>query len=617
MKQQIRNLALTLRTYWERPRKNEYVNYREVSSFCLGAMGVKSVNSMLSFIQLAPTCLLVASVYGLSPRDIMILFVITNIIGIIKTPFVSMLVDNTHTRIGKFRPYLLWAGIPTVISVVALTWFIPLDASPTVKIILIGIFFNVLSIAQPLYNNAYMGISQVITPNAQERTNILSVSEFLGNLGPSITAFIIPTLAGLFFGKDGMLDIRAYRILLPACALIGFFLGLLVMYNTKERVIRPKEEVERIRFLDGLRQISRNRYFWIVTISKFFDGFKGVLTLLLTWVCAYQIQNTGIQGVVSSIVSIGFTPGILLAPLLMKKLGAKNAAFTSHILNCAAALVMLFTFRQGFVFFVLSLFLYNFAMGPQYIMQSSILSNGFDYQQEREGIRIEGFAQNFMLMITTLGTILSTVVFTMIYESNGLVADPVTGLTDYTVLTDAAIREPIISSVIIVVMIASFLSAVPYLFCNLKASDMERIRRSLEKKKFLAENHLEQAEDEEQERAFGDFLAVREQEEQRAAERLEQEKKQAALKQAAEAKLDKKEVAQQRKVQRDRLSADRKALKARRKAFIQSEMSRAKQDGEHGYLRILAREKFEQLLWEEQQAAPDVSDQAKTGQEVE
>lgn len=617
MKQQIRNLALTLRTYWERPRKNEYVNYREVSSFCLGAMGVKSVNSMLSFIQLAPTCLLVASVYGLSPRDIMILFVITNIIGIIKTPFVSMLVDNTHTRIGKFRPYLLWAGIPTVISVVALTWFIPLDASPTVKIILIGIFFNVLSIAQPLYNNAYMGISQVITPNAQERTNILSVSEFLGNLGPSITAFIIPTLAGLFFGKDGMLDIRAYRILLPACALIGFFLGLLVMYNTKERVIRPKEEVERIRFLDGLRQISRNRYFWIVTISKFFDGFKGVLTLLLTWVCAYQIQNTGIQGVVSSIVSIGFTPGILLAPLLMKKLGAKNAAFTSHILNCAAALVMLFTFRQGFVFFVLSLFLYNFAMGPQYIMQTSILSNGFDYQQEREGIRIEGFAQNFMLMITTLGTILSTVVFTMIYESNGLVADPVTGLTDYTVLTDAAIREPIISSVIIVVMIASFLSAVPYLFCNLKASDMERIRRSLEKKKFLAENHLEQAEDEEQERAFGDFLAVREQEEQRAAERLEQEKKQAALKQAAEAKLDKKEVAQQRKVQRDRLSADRKALKARRKAFIQSEMSRAKQDGEHGYLRILAREKFEQLLWEEQQAAPDVSDQAKTGQEVE
>lgn len=327
MKQKIEALVLTLRTYWERPRKNEYVNYREVSSFCVGAVGVKSLNSMLSFIQLAPTCLLIASVYGLSPRDIMILFVITNVITIMKTPFVSMLVDNTNSKIGKFRPYLLWAGIPTVLSIIGLTWCVPMNASVTVKIVLIGIYFNILSIAQPLYNNAYMGISQVITPNSQERTNILSVSEFLGNLGPSITAFIVPTLSGLFFGKDGMLDIRAYRILLPGFALMGFALGLLVMRNTKERVIQFEEKREKIRFWEGLRQISHNRYFWIVTISKFFDGFKGVLTLLLTWVCAYQIQNSGIQGVVSTVVSIGFTPGILLAPLMMKKLGSKNAAF--------------------------------------------------------------------------------------------------------------------------------------------------------------------------------------------------------------------------------------------------------------------------------------------------
>ena len=221
VKQQLQGLIITLRTYWERPRKNEYVNYREVVGFSIGAMGVKAVNSMLGFIQLAPTCLLIASVYGLSPRAIMVLFAITNVISILKTPFVSMLVDNTDTKIGKFRPYLLWAGIPCVLSIIALTWFIPLNASSTVKIILIGIYFNILSIAQPLYNNAYMGISQVITPNSQERTNILGVSEFLGNLGPSITNLLIPSLAGLFFGKNGMLDIRAYRILLPAFSFLA------------------------------------------------------------------------------------------------------------------------------------------------------------------------------------------------------------------------------------------------------------------------------------------------------------------------------------------------------------------------------------------------------------
>lgn len=509
MKEKISNLVSDLKSHWKQPKPNNYVSYSEIAAFCLGGMGVKSVSSMLSYLQLAPTCLLIASVYGLSPRHIMILFIITNIIGVLKTPFVSMLVDNTHTKMGKFRPYLLWAGIPTVIAVLVLSWGIPLDSSPTYKIIMIGIFINLLSIAQPLYNNAYMGISQVITPNSGERTNILSISEFLANLGPSIVSFLIPTFAGIFFGKDGMLDIRTYRIFLPIFAITGFLLGLMVMYKTNERVIEAeteKKEKEHMSFADGFKYICKNRYFWIVTISKFFDGFKGVLSLLLAWVCTYQLQNSSVQGIVQTIVSVGFTPGILLAPLLMKKLGSKYAAFTAHFLNCAAALVMLLSFKKGFIFFVISLFLYNFALGPQYIMQTSILSDGFDYQQNRDGVRIEGFAQNFQMMIATIGSILSTVIFTFIYEANGLIADEVTGLTDYSILTDASVREPIISSVIIVVIVASLLSALPYLFCNLSRKDMDEIRLSLEKKKFIKEHSLESEPENRQNEAFEEYL---------------------------------------------------------------------------------------------------------------
>ena len=507
MSNKISAIFSNIKQYWKQPKPDNYVGYGEVTAFSVGAMGVKSVGSLLGYLQLAPTCLLIASVYGLSPRDIMFLFIITNIIGIIKTPFVSMLIDNTHTKMGKFRPYLLWAGIPTVISVIVLCWGIPLDASPTVKIVLIGIFINLLSIAQPIYNNAYIGISQVITPNSEERTNILGVSEFLGNLGPSIVQFLLPTLAGIFFGKDGMLDIRTYRVFLPLFGIIGFLLGLVVMTQTKERVIESdNDKKEHISFKEGFKYICKNRYFWIVTASKFFDGFKGGLALLLGWVCTYQLQNSSVQGIVQTIVSVGFTPGIILAPFIMKKMGPKWGTFIAHFLNCAAALVMLFSFKQGFVFFVISLFLYNFACGPQYIMQTSLLSDGFDYQQDRDGVRIEGFAQNFQLMICTIGTIVSTVVFTFIYESNGLVADSVTGLTDYSILTDASVREPIISSVIIVVIIASLLSAIPYLFFNLTRKDMEDIRKSLEFKKYVKDNNLENNSKEHNKKLFDEYV---------------------------------------------------------------------------------------------------------------
>lgn len=133
LKAKVQNGLLVVRRYWMRPKAGDEVAYKEIAAFSAGSMGMKSFGSLLNYMQMSATCLLTASVYGLSPRALMWLFVITNIVGVIKTPFISMLVDNTNTPIGKFRPYVIWAGIPAVISVIGLTWFVPTDGDMTTK----------------------------------------------------------------------------------------------------------------------------------------------------------------------------------------------------------------------------------------------------------------------------------------------------------------------------------------------------------------------------------------------------------------------------------------------------------------------------------------------------
>ncbi len=627
----ISNVWYDVRSYWEKPRRTEYVSYKEVFNFCIGGIGIKTLGSLLSYMTLASTCLLFGSVYGLSPRHFIILTVITNVISIIKTPFVSMLVDNTHTKIGKFRPYVLWAGIPTVVGIIGMA-YIPLDAPPVVKVVVVGILINLVTIAQPLYNNAYMGVSQTITPNSYERTKILSVSEFLANLGPSLVQLLLPSLAGIFLGKDCMTNILTYRIFFPIFAIAGFLMGLLVMTNTRERtLIKDCEKEEKLPFFKGIREISKSRYFWIVSISKFFDGFKGGIGVLLAWVCTYQLGNSAALGIVQTITSMGFTPGIILAPLLMKKMGTKNAAFFAHALNCAAALLMLFTFRNGFVFFVIALFCYNFASGPQYIMQTSILSDGLDYHQDKYGTRLEGFAQNFMLMITTIGTILSTVTFSMIYENFGLVADETTGLTDYNMLTDAAVREPIIQWVVIVAMIAGGLAALPYIFCNLKAKDMVEIRERLEYKKFCVREECVGLPEEEIKKMYAAYLEDVEREHEAEKRKVEALKREAEERQLAAVKekedfkkalFDKqtelassdalqreikaalKAMKEERKQRLNKESAEKrkafieeyKAFRKRKKEFILQDVKERKERGEKGFLKILAKEKFEDMI---------------------
>lgn len=629
----ITNVLYDVRSYWEKPRKNEYVSYKEVFYFSVGGMGIKSLGSILSYMTLASTCLLFGTVYGLSPRHFVILTIITNIISIVKTPFVSMLVDNTHTKIGKFRPYLLWAGIPTVIGLIGMA-YVPLDASPVVKCVLVGVFINLVTITQPVYNNSYMGISQIITPNSQERTRILSISEFLANLGPSLIQLLLPSIAGLFFGDDCMTNILTYRIFVPIFAVSGFLLGLLCMYNTKERVLDTRSATEKIPFFKGIKELSKNRYFWIVSVSKFFDGFKGGIGVLLAWVVTYQLGKSSMLGIVQTIVSMGYTPGILLAPLLMKKLGRKNAAFFTHFLNALMALLMLLTFRKGFVFFVIASFCYNFAQGPQYIIQTSILSDGLDYHQDKYGTRLEGFAQNFMLMITTIGTILSTVTFSFIYEKFGLVADSQTGLTDYSILTDASIREPIIEWVVIVVMIAGGLAALPYILCNLKEKDMLAIRERLEYKKFKENGNFEGVEEDVVREAYAQHLKdieeghridkenlqkakdaaeARRQEsiknkkefedslEQTACLMKEEGKSRKEIKKAVSSLKNqhKKEKSMQFRQKIDTLKKERKIFKDRKKKFIAENIAQRKARGERAYLRILAREEFEDMIIKE------------------
>ena len=116
------------------------------------------------------------------------------------------------------------------------------------------------------------------------------------------------------------------------------------------------------------------------------------------------------------------------------------------------------------------------------------MSDGFDNQQNKLGVRIEGFAQNFQAMVATLGLILSTVVFTWIYEGAGLVADATTGETDYSILSNAAVRDPMIEKIIIIVIIASALATIPYIFITLNKKKMTIIKESLEKKKVIADS---------------------------------------------------------------------------------------------------------------------------------
>ena len=178
-------------------------------------------------------------------------------------------------------------------------------------------------------------------------------------------------------------------------------------------------------------------------------------------------------------MACGATIGMFLSPFIMKKFGNGKSAFAVFLLSAIATGIMAFVFQIHVILFLIPMFVFYIAMGPQYILQTSITADALDEIQLQSGKRIEGFAQNFQAMFETLGGVASMGISLPMYAHYGLD-------DDYSVLYDASVREPIIRWTIIFSTLAALISAIPFLFCKMTNKRHEEIIAQL--KALEAEN---------------------------------------------------------------------------------------------------------------------------------
>ncbi len=314
-------------------------------------------------------------------------------------------------------------------------------------------------------------MAQVLTPNGDERTSLLSVSMFIYSLGPSIINLFLPILAGL---TGGMTDFRTYRIFFPVFSILGIILSLITFKGTEEKIVVPKDYVAKVKFSTGIKQVAKNKYFWLINFYSVLSGLKYGIGSILAWYCVYQIQNEKMLGIMNTVIGTASVPLMLLAPVLAKKIGKRNILVWTNLLRAVLSALMLFTMDSTVVFFV-CLYLATLMMGGDAVVTSSMTAEIFDYQQWKTGVRLEGFITQFGAMITTVAGMFTNLILPYFYEHYGL-------KDDYTVLYDASVRTPIFNILIITTIISCVICVVPMFFYNLKEKDHKKIIEELKER---------------------------------------------------------------------------------------------------------------------------------------
>lgn len=493
LKEKVTTLWNNVRTYWRVPMPGRYMTFKEIAAYAFGGIGAYFIIQLGSTLIVSTGNVIVSTAIGIGPKHIYIIYLLATLLNIPLTGIRANMVDNTRGKGGKYRPYLLSMGVPTALIALAYVWFpyekmyemFPgtlfgyekgyLIKATVVFICNLGLhfFFN-------FFRDAYENLIHVLSPNTQERTDVLAVKAVVYSLAPSIMNIVTPILADIV-ANGNQTDIRVYKYSYPIYAVVGIALTIVVWAHTQEKIVQAKTHTVQVRFTDAIREVAKNKYFWIIALAGWLGFLELSYTSILLYSQSYGKTASGASYALAwTLIGNASLWGMLFAPFFIKRFGKKAVLVTVNLMNVVCILLMLVDIHS-FWWLVICVWI-NYLFGSvEQITTPAIQADIRDYQQYKSGERIDG-------MFAAVGTIGSVVTLATsfvlpavtehfgIYEGNGFEKP-------YDIL-DIEIGNPdllyrFMPVLIIMAAVGAFLNVVPYFFYDFTEKKQKGIVRVL------------------------------------------------------------------------------------------------------------------------------------------
>lgn len=487
VKQRLQNLLGLLKSmklYWNMPKKGRYMPYKEITFYSIGAMGITILYTYVGPMIITSTNVLIGNVIGVQPTH---LFYINALIVLASYPLTVLrasIIDGSRSLKGKYRPYILTMAVPTVLFALAMVWT-PYDSmSYFMKCALITFYGTGLSFFYGFVTEIKSNYIAVLSPNSQERADVTAVNVIVGSLAPSIINILIPIFAQNLLGITELLDIRVYRYIYPPFLIVAIGLAVFMYAGTKEKIIQAKTHIIKIKFMDALRAVTKNKYFWIISLASWAGFLEGASVNIMSWYQSYQGAVTpSVYSIIITLYGNASFWGMLFAPVAIRRFGKRNIMIATNVANIiliGAMYPIVGAFEPEIAIWIVLIFMFSNACvsaAVTHVVSPSVQGDMRDYQHYITGERIDGMFSAVSLIGSTIGLITSGIL-PWIYEKVGLnteVAESLGYTNVYDVLYEYSYFVSITRVLIVAAVIGAAMNVIPLFFYDLTETKQKGI----------------------------------------------------------------------------------------------------------------------------------------------
>lgn len=492
----IRKFVSDARVCWNHPMPGRYMPFKEITAYSVGGIGMYFLIYCIQQLTLSTTNLIIGNAIGIEPNFMYLLYAVSIIISFPATAIRANIIDNARSKQGKYRPYMLYMAFPTAAIVIGMV-MVPYEKieSQIIKGIIVLLFNIGIQFFYMFFYEAYENLIMVLSPDTQERADVLTIKSVVYSLAPSIATAVLPLVASLVTEDGSITDMNVYRVLYPPFAVIGIICSVYIYANTQEKIVQAKTHVIRIKFWDALKAVAKNKLFWVISLAGWVGFLETTYGQMINWCYEYHSKGDISAGAFSFLglfVGNASLWGMLAAPFAIRKWGKKKVVIVTNILNAIFLSLLYPVVRsepENMIWAIAVVLFMNYLMTSfGVILTPAMNADMRDYQQYITGERIDGMFSTVGL-IGTVVTLATSSVVPSVYQSLGINDTvlkermseivEITGKTaadmsqsPYNVLYLPDIFKEVFTVIVILSVVGAVMNVIPYFFY-----DMTEIRQ--------------------------------------------------------------------------------------------------------------------------------------------